>query len=324
MLILYFTSCEIDEEGLDDFVEETPDVTQVLEISFGTDENSSLMFYDDELEEEMTSKWRRYQIGNVLRVKPIDSLTIEVANFAPVDIENATILAKIEGIESEIQLFNIPKIRAHARQETQYSFIDGDSLFLDVDGNEVNLAAYKLEGIPVDEISFDYTGTSELITKLNSLQTLNWKIKYHNYDPNSNPKNNWADKVTAKDFRRFSGLVINMGYLFLSEEFETGFLAEHLTKNDRSEMTHEEKEALYQKLLNKSFFNCGKTSRVSGLGGGSVLGYAERILRDYLTKEYTGKTIGHEVGHTLGYGHRSNMTYPKKVDNVSMGIHVNN
>ena len=99
---LFIISCE--SEGVT-----TPEITQVLEISFDTDENSSLMFYDDELEEEMTSEWRRYQIGNVLRVKPIDSLTIEIANFAPVDIENATILAKIEGIESEIQLFTISK-----------------------------------------------------------------------------------------------------------------------------------------------------------------------------------------------------------------------
>lgn len=104
----------------------------------------------------MTSEWRRYQIGNVLRVKPIDSITIEVANFAPVDIEDATVLATIEGLEKQIQLFNIPKIRAHARQEIKYSFIEGSSMFLDVDGNEVDLTAYRTEGISVDQISFTY------------------------------------------------------------------------------------------------------------------------------------------------------------------------
>ena len=320
LLCFLIISCGGDEAEADDFVEETPDITQVLQVSFDTDENSSLMFYDDELEEEMTSEWRRYQIGSVLRVKPIDSLTIEVANFAPVDIEEATVLATIEGLEKQIQLFTISKIRAHARQEVKYSFIEGNNMFLDVDGNEVDLAAYRSEGIPVDQISFTYSGTSELIKKLKSLENLKWEIKYHNYDPDSNPKNNWADEVTAKDFRRFSGLVINMGYLFLSEEFKSGFLAEHLTKNDKSVMTNEEKEELYQKLLNKPYFKCGKVVNVSGLGGGSVLGYAEHILRDYLIKAGTGNIIAHEVGHTLGYNHSSNMTYPIKVDDVSVGI----
>lgn len=320
LLCILTISCGEDEVEADDFVEETPEITQVLGVSFDTDENSSLMFYNDEPEEEMTSDWRRYEIGKVLRIKPIDSLTIEVANFAPVDIEEATVLATIEGLETQIQLFTISKIRAHARQEVKYSFIEGSTMFLDVDGNEVDLATYRSESIPVDQISFTYSGTSELITKLKSLETLKWEIKYHNYDPDSNPKNNWADEVTAKDFRRFSGLVINMGYLFLSEEFKTGFLAEHLTKNDQSEMTFEEKEALYQKLLNKPYFKCGKVANVSGLGGGSVLGYAEHILRDYLTKAGTGNVIAHEVGHTLGYNHSSNMTYPIKVDNIKVGI----
>lgn len=310
---LFIISCE--SEGVT-----TPEITQVLEISFDTDENSSLMFYDDELEEEMTSEWRRYQIGNVLRVKPIDSLTIEIANFAPVDIENATILAKIEGIESEIQLFTISKIRAHARQEIKYSFIEGNNMFLDVDGNEVDLAAYKLEGIPIDEISFTFTGTSELITKLKSLESLDWEIKYHNYDPNRNPDNNWADEVTAKDFRQFSGLIINMGYLFLSQEFKAGFLAEHLTKNDESVMTNGEKETIYQNILDKTYYRCGIVTKVSGLGGGATLGYAEHILRDYLIIPGTGGIIGHEIGHTVGFTHSSNMTYPIQVDNVNVGI----
>lgn len=164
------------------------------------------------------------------------------------------------------------------------------------------------------------SGTSELISKLKSLESLKWEIKYHNYDPDKNPNNNWADEVTAKDFRRFSGLVINMGYLFISEEFKTGFLAEHLTKNDESEMTHEEKEELYLELLNKPYYKCGKVARVSGLGGGSVLGFAEHILRDYLSKGGVGNILAHEIGHNLGYNHSSNMTYPIWVDDIKVGI----
>lgn len=117
----------------------------ILKVAFDTDKNSTIMFYDGESEEEMTSEERRYEIGKVLRIKPIDATTIEVANFAPVDIEDATIIATIdiEGVETEIELFTITRIRAHARGELKYPFVEGNTEFLDVNGNTVDLAQFK-------------------------------------------------------------------------------------------------------------------------------------------------------------------------------------
>ena len=300
-------------------IEENGENNQILKVAFDTDENSTIMFYDGESEEEMTSEERRYEIGKVLRIKPIDDTTIEVANFAPVDIEDATIIATIdiEGVETEIELFTITHIRAHARGELKYPFVEGNTEFLDVNGNTVDLAQFKTSGIPVEEINFNYTGTSELITKLKSLQALNWKFKYHNYDPNSNPDNNWADEVTAKDFRRASGIMINFGYIVLSEEYKTAFLAEHLFDDNLNVLTEEDKEDVYQRLLAKGEFNLGKTVKVGGLaslGPGRVLGFAENIYRDYLVKASTADLTTHEMHHTLGFNHTSNLTYPKTVE----------
>jgi len=53
------------------------------------------MFQDDESMSVMFSEERRYEIAKVLRVRPIDNFTIEVADFAPVDIESELILAEI-------------------------------------------------------------------------------------------------------------------------------------------------------------------------------------------------------------------------------------
>ena len=118
--------------------------------------NSQLMFQDDEEVSVMTSaeeneenpgvkiENRTYEIGKVLRVRAIDEFTIEVANFAPINIENAIITANIEGINSQIQLFKINKINAHSIQEIKYSFIDESTDFKTVDNAIVGFSIRTL------------------------------------------------------------------------------------------------------------------------------------------------------------------------------------
>jgi len=286
-----------------------PDPVTTIQYNFDSESNSGLMFKDGESMELLTSESRRYEIGKVLRVKAVNATTIEVANFAPVDIAGATILLTIEGQPKPVKLFQIGKIRAHGVQEIKYSFIEGETKFLDVDGGEVDLAQYKTTGIPTDKVSFDFTGETDLIKKLKSLSKLKWKIKYHEYDTKDIPTDNWKDNIEAKDIRRFSGLIINLAYLFQAEETKTAFLAEPITGNDKVLLTTEQKQAAFKKILDMSNINCGVAVNVSGLGGGGLLGLANHVLKDYLTADICFIAV-HEVGHMVGFSHDSSMTYP--------------
>jgi len=301
----------------------TPSVTP-KEFAFDTDQNSSLMFQDGESQEVMTSAARRYNIAKLIRVTAVDEQHIEVANFAPIDVENATILATITSSPAGstpqvVKLFTITKIRAHAKQTIKYPFVDGTKLFLDTNNKEVDLSGYK-EGIAPAIISFDFTGDNATIISLKKLAKLKWDIKYHDFDPNNDPNNNWAADITAKDIRRFSGLMINMGIVFVSDAFKTEFLKERLLANDGTTvLTDVQKLKTYNDILNHPYFECGKVEKVSGLGGGSTLGYAEHVIRDYISIDASYITA-HEVGHCVGYGHSSNMTYPVTFNNVSTGF----
>ena len=278
--------------------------------------NSQLMFQDDEAQSIMTSDNRRYEIGKVLRVRAIDPFTIEVANFAPIDIENAVILAEIKGVNSNLKLFKINKISAHAVKAIKYSFIDGETVFSTEDANTFDLSQYKESGIPTADITFDFTGDSEIIKKLKSLNKLNWEIKYHDHDTN-NDDPRWADNISGKDIRRFSGLMINMGYIFINPEFKKQFLSEYIYDNDGVTLTTSEKEIVLQKLFDIEYFKVGRCTDVAGQGGGSLFGLNEEYLNNYLDKVDRSKwptfdvmtTGAHEVGHMLGYSHDSNMTY---------------
>ncbi|MBD0823391.1 zinc metalloprotease [Aestuariibaculum marinum] len=288
--------------------------------SFETDENVTFMFQDDENIEYLTSADRIYEISQLIRVKPIDNYTIEIANFAPFDFEDITITTTVAGIETPIKLLQIDKIKAHAVHVISYPFTNGTSKFLNIDNKEVNLSQYRETGISPNDVTFDFTGEGEIFDKLKDLEKLKWTVKYHDFDPDNNPDNNWAEDMSALDVRRYTGLMINLGVVFASDTFKDAFLKEHIVGNDGTTvLTLQEKETIYQNLLNKPRFNCGRSVNVSGLGGGATFGVANHVLRDYITKE-TGFVTAHEIGHMIGYNHNSNMTYPHKIDDKNTGF----
>ncbi|NRF37747.1 hypothetical protein [Pedobacter foliorum] len=306
ILIILLLGCKKKNDNVPD-----AQAISLKEFSFDNDNNSKLMFQDGESMALLTAESRRYDIGKVLRVKAIDETTIEVANFAPVDIEDATILLTIAGSSKQIKLFKVKKIRAHGMQRIKYPFIDGSSKFVDTDDVEIDLSPYKGAGLAVDKVNFDFTGETELIRKLKKLAKLHWKIKYTDFDVNDNTTDNWKENIEAKDVRRFSGLIINLAYLIQANETKTAYLAEPIIGNDGlSPLTIAQKEIAFQKMIAIPQFNCGVVVNVSGLGGGSTFGVANHVLNDYLSKDVCFIAI-HEISHMIGYNHDSTMTYPK-------------
>ncbi len=318
---LLFTACEGDSTIPNEDVEnggkyKTDGIT--LTQAFDA-EDIELMYQDGESTDSIYSAWRRFAIGNALRVKPLDDTRIEVANFIPVDIDSAIIMATIEGIDSRIVLFNISKIKGHARQVINYPFVDGQTNFLDEDGKQIDLSEYK-DGIPASSISFSFTGETKFIKKLEEIKDVKWDIRTFQEADNSGY---YAEEMTAKEARLFTGLMINYAYLYSSDRYKEEYMKEVLADNKKVVMGDEEKAAALQKLLDKPYYRLSTIIKVSGYAGGSSFGLARYILSNYLWSYTSGVSgiIAHELAHTLGYGHSSNMTYPyKDEDNKQYGF----
>lgn len=179
---------------------------------------------------------------------------------------------------------------------------------------------FKVTGIAKDKISFDFSGDSKYIRGLKKLSSLKWELKYHDYDPNNSPENNWQDDLAPADLRRYMGMMINYGFMITSNEFHEGLIAEDILDNGGSRLlTKAEKEEIYQRMLDKEFFQMGKVVNVSGLGGGNVIGLAEHVLQNYLVNNQFS-FVSHEFGHMLGYNHTSGMTLPQEILGVNAGV----
>ncbi|EZH71978.1 hypothetical protein ATO12_05015 [Aquimarina atlantica] len=305
-LLLFFLSCSNDD-STSSFIDNDliiDDTAAVSIIALDSDSNSKLILQDGMSVEETTSSLGRYHIGKVIRVRPIDEFNIEVTNFAPIDLEDITIIATINGFEKDIQLFKIKKLRAHAQRVMPYLFIDGKKHTLDIDGNKVDLTSLVTSGVNPNHITFNFSGESQIAKKLMSLAKLNWEIAYHDYNDDNNPDRNWKLDPTPHDWRRWSSFIINYGYTVLREEYKESILNEPLFKNDKVLQTREEREATYNKLINKPFYRLGVVAHVSGLGGGSTLGVGPGQLKNHVTK-WSYAVINHEIGHTLGFKHSS-------------------
>jgi len=138
------------------------------------------------------------------------------------------LLAEIKGVDSQLKLFKINKINAHSIQEIKYSFIDESTDFKTVDNAIVDLSEFKESGIPSTDITFDFTGDTEIITKLKSLAILNWDIRYFDFGKKYPNDIYYKDAITPKDIRRLTGLMINFAYTLVSDGFKEEFLEEYL------------------------------------------------------------------------------------------------
>jgi len=288
---LALASCQKDSDlALQLVKDKLPTVSVVAE------NNKERMFEDGETLLEITAESRRFKVAEVIRIKAINNDSIEIANFAPVDVKNIIIsMTKPDG--SNVDLFEADVIGAYVEKRIPFSLDLSDTT-------------------PPATVKFNYRGESTTVKGLKKIQTVTWQLKPHDYDPANNPKNNWIGNPSPKQFRLAIGTMINAAYVALEPALLEQMKLDSLNKDGKILLTETEKENKYKQLLNLKTLNIGIVDPwkgTVGLGGGSVYGLTTSIYKQSYVKAQ-GEVIGHEFGHALGYPHGSNMTYANTVN----------
>ena len=200
---LFLSSCRKDQDPIT-----SPTIT-TSKVVITPSNNDERILEDGEDLSLYTAENRRIDFTRLVSVNAIDNTTIEITNFVPLDIVDATILLKINGSERPIKLL-VADIKAHTTKRIKYPFISENTNFLENETDKiVSLSQYKTIGIAPSQVSFDYMGTTPLLQKLKKAGEMRWQFRPHDFDPGNNHEN-WKDTPTPQDFRKYSALLINM------------------------------------------------------------------------------------------------------------------
>ena len=273
---------------------------------------SDRIFQDDDSVEELTADHLAFEVGQALRVRPVDETHIEITNFVPVDIDDAQILMSVEGGFVDVPILQLSRMPAHGVVTVLYPFADpsfAGGRYFDDAGVEIDLSPFAAGVEPV-LVSFRFRGESPLLQKLARLERVEWELKLTDFNLDDVDRN-WAANPTPADARLYTAMMLNLAYLWTEPDFIFSYYSEPILGNDgENYLSLAQKQADYSSMMGPRRLNLGVTSAVSGLGGGETFGVARYVLtHDFLYGAQDG-TPYHEMGHVLGYGHGSSMTYP--------------
>jgi hypothetical protein len=269
-------------------------------------DGSPRIFEDGDSKAEITAL--RYRTDAIIRMTAMNATYFELVNFVPVDLEDVEIVMSFQGGPQNVCVALIESLPAHTIVELEYPFVTNPDGVFRANGRRVDLSAFST-GVSNGQVSFDYRGTSTVMQRLERLKSVPWTLSLNDFDPTSNPNNNWIDNLTPRHARLWTAHILNGAYTLTHPNFADRMAAEPITDNRRAPMSAEAKRSVLSRLLSPRQFNLGVVDRVSGLGGGSTLGVADYVLT-WGFFYGSNDVMYHEFGHCLGYSHASSMTYP--------------
>lgn len=261
---------------------------------------------------------RSFNVNEMVFIKALGNNKYRICNFLPRKLSGIQILAKVKDVEMaplKIMLFN--EFPALYEYEGELPFTSQEVCFEDIQGGKVS-GSYFNQISPSDlELTIDCA--DEVFRKMKSIKA---EIHYRFGDYSRQAAGGWAH-VTWKDARAFIPLVLNLNYMFSTDEFKKRVLEYPYDFYDDSNKTPLNKENVYRGYIQNRRQALGTIVKggLGGLGGGETFGLNRDYCLGHDNNFYDSKkwyvaldTYIHEFGHVVGYGHDGNMTYPQEHD----------
>lgn len=253
---------------------------------------------------------RSFHIAEPLQVNVVND-SLHLRFYSPLPLKQATIMAKSNIQDEFVELAHFDSIPAFADIRVPANLLEKGTYYTQ-SGKICTLSA---EDLPLESLSFKVSSPDVYWSKLSRIKA-KWRIKFSAYggDPVTGANNgNWA-AIRPVHIREAIALFLNIGYMCSMEEFQAWCLTFQGQINDNNGKPVDMSKVISH-LESLSGFDVGliwSGSGIAGLGGGRTWGVAQySFFYHYDSTKGELIPVFHELGHCMGYGHSSGMTYGK-------------
>ena len=282
------------------------------------DSESKLVYYH--------SSKRSFYIHKPLEVKISEDNKIHTRFYSPITVKNVEIWAKFTDVKEEVLIAFFDSIPAFTDAEFDI-LLDDKCIFKTKNNDYIYLKQSNIDNLHNADLSIE--SDDIYLQKIKTIRC-DWWQKFTSFGGNPDldtggPAGNWKG-IRPVHIREAIALLTNMAYMFSSKEFNdylSGFQGQ-LYNNNKKVI---DLSTLSQAFLNHSGYDLGlvyEGNNVLGMGGGRSLGFAQYVYAQHYTNSYACNTIFHELSHTIGYNHDSNMTYGIWSNGLANTYYVNN
>lgn len=283
---------------------------RVTEADFNA-QNLRTMFLDDEPREVFYNPAHRsFRTDKPLQVKVNNEGRLQLNSYSPMTVKNVIVWCRFKRHSTEFYKFAQYDVVPGFSESDMYIPLTGRSLtYTSKDGRNVLIPAQP--NLSEEDCEFRIESDDPYMVKISSIVHA-IDISFSPFSANDNHP--YWRHMTPELCRQASVLMVNMSYMFSSQEFE------NRVRNWKGNPFIDDQgnpisaETVIRRTRNVTLLKMGTVVGVGGLGGNSTFGLADYCYRgQYWDTDdkysYAKMAIYHEFGHCMGYGHESSMTY---------------
>ena len=284
------------------------------------DSESKSVYYD--------ATQRSFYVNKPLEIAITDDNQLHTRFYSPIPVQNISIWAKFPDFKEEVLIAFLDSIPAFSDAKFDLK-IDEKVLFKTRDNKYIHISHSKIDNILDAQLLIE---SNDIYLEKISTIRCDWWNKFESFGgdpdaPNGSPAGNWMG-IRPVHIREGIAILTNLAYMFSSPEFEEylatfqGVLYGNGGAGDILDVT-----GITQRFLNHSGYNLGLVYEghgVLGMGGGRTFGVAQYVFYGHYLGRYPCNTIFHELSHTVGFSHNSNMTYGAWAGQIADTYYVNN
>lgn len=283
------------------------------------DNEPKSIFYNNDL--------RSFHVNCPLKLSSQNN-KLTIMSYSPIGLNNVMIYAKDPSGGDFFEFMKCDTIFPFSSISVSPTLLRTDGVVKTINGQIITKKQISQENL--SKLQYKIVCENLYWKKIEAIRA-KWWIRFSAYggDPdtwNGSPNGNWMG-IRPVHIREAIAHLTNIAYLCTLPEFDLamkelqGQVWGNGGKQDLIDM-----ETVIPAFENHSGFNVGLVYTghgVVGLGGGSTWGVAQGVFFNSYYDHGSANVLFHELGHCIGYGHSSGMTYGPFAEKAAR-IYINN